>query len=77
MAVIISDAVYTELCENDSQKRLLENLKSIHVESVINIPLVSKLEKYLDLGESKSIVLAIERKADFLLIDEMKGRSIA
>lgn len=31
----------------------------------------------MDLGESESIALAIETKADYLLIDEFLGRQIA
>ena len=38
---------------------------------------LSDLEFQLDLGEAESIVLALEVKADYLLIDEKKGRSIA
>ena len=38
---------------------------------------VGKFEQVLDRGEAEAITLAIELKADFLLLDEKKGRSIA
>ncbi|MCB9287674.1 MAG: DUF3368 domain-containing protein [Lewinellaceae bacterium] len=39
--------------------------------------LVSKFEQVLDRGEAEAITLAKELKADFLLLDEKKGRNIA
>ena len=42
-----------------------------------NIQLAAVLERELDRGEAEAITLAIEMKADFLLIDERDGRAIA
>jgi uncharacterized protein len=75
--IIIPKAVYEELSEIDSQKLLLDNLSWIHIETVKNQDFVHQLENELDQGESESIALAIELKADFLIIDELKGRKIA
>jgi uncharacterized protein len=75
--IIIPKAVYEELCEIQSQKELIDNLNWIHIEIAQNISMVQELENDLDKGESESIALAIELNADFLIIDELKGRKIA
>lgn len=75
--IIIPKAVYEELSEIDSQKLHIDNLTWIHIETIKNQEFVHELENDLDKGESESIALAIELNADFLIIDELKGRKIA
>ena len=72
--IIIPQSVYEELCEITSQKQLLDQQDWIYVISAENTALVTSLETELDTGESVSIVLALELQADFLIIDEVKGR---
>jgi uncharacterized protein len=75
--IIIPKAVYDELCEIETQKQVIDSLKWIEIESASDIELIKKLESDLDAGESEAIALAIEFKADFLVIDELMGRKIA
>ena len=55
----------------------IQNASWIKVVKNTNHALVQILEKDLDKGESAAIALAIELKADYLLIDEKLGRQIA
>lgn len=51
--------------------------KWITVHRVKNKAQQVNLEKLLDIGESSSIALAIEKQNSILIIDEMKGRTVA
>ena len=75
--IIIPKAVYDELCKIQSQKVLIDDLNWIRIGVSQNISMIQELENELDKGESESIALAIKLNADFLIIDELKGRKIA
>jgi uncharacterized protein len=75
--IIIPKTVYEELCEIENQKQIIDALKWIEVESAADFEFIKKLESDLDAGESEAIALAIQFKADFLIIDELIGRKIA
>ena len=76
--IIISPGVYRELSRVPAQAKLLENTKDwIKVEYPRNQQFTSQLLESLDLGEAESIVLAVELKAEYLIIDEKLGRAIA
>ena len=75
--IIIPQSVYEELCEIESQKRLLDQQAWIQVMAAQDREFVETLEIELDKGESESIALAVELNADFLIIDESNGRQKA
>lgn len=76
--VLIPDSVYNELL---SSQIINENFLSINSFIKIKNPkdtgLVNNLMQHLDIGEAESIVLSIEEKPAFLIIDEAYGREIA
>ena len=78
--VDISLAVYNEIACRDAAKQVLDASIASHFIDVKTINthdhLLSSLMLQLDLGESESIILAIESKKT-LIIDEKKGRNIA
>jgi hypothetical protein len=55
----------------------VKNATWVHVKSVSNQPLVDALRLDLDWGESEAIALALELKADLVLLDEQTGRYAA
>jgi predicted nucleic acid-binding protein len=70
--ILIPEAVRDELLKNHS------SLPSyLHFEQVRNLAEVKRLLVEIDPGEAEAIVLAKERHADILLIDELKGRRVA
>ena len=77
--VIIPQAVANELNnvnDEDMKIKQLLSLEWIQVQQIIDLQLVNRLrnENNLDLGEAQAITLALELKADDLLIDERLGR---
>lgn len=77
--VIIPQAVANELNnvnDEDMEIKQLLSLEWIQIEQITNSELVNRLrnENNLDLGEAEAITLALELKADDLLIDERLGR---
>lgn len=78
--VIIPQAVYDEMASvSDSVPGKLEvqTLSWIDSQPVADITRSLELQTQLDIGEAEAIILALELKADLLLIDERKGRKVA
>lgn len=55
----------------------LLNLAWIETAAITNRPLLAAIQPQLDAGEAEAVVLAVETKADLLLMDERRGRRIA
>lgn len=72
--IIIPEAVFRELGEMPAQFEAIISQDWVSVYKVTDTELVSKLKMYLDDGESEAIALALEIGADFLVMDEWKGR---
>lgn len=80
--VCIPDAVRTELdgIPNSAAKAAIEQATQtgwLRPRPVGNARLAAILANDLDLGEAEAMVLAVEIKADLLLIDEKEGRALA
>ena len=78
--IIIPTAVYNEIVFTGQGKpgsKELDKISWIENRQVKDTNIVKALSNELDKGEAESIVLAIECKADLLLIDEKIGRKIA
>ncbi|MFK7923840.1 MAG: DUF3368 domain-containing protein [Bacteroidia bacterium] len=78
--IIIPEAVFKEITHGDKPLPGATEIVEadwLSVASPIDDNLILSLLDEIDLGEAEAIVLAIERKADFLLIDERRGRSVA
>ena len=75
--IYISPAVQRELYLYGDHSEQIEKLDWVEIKYPKNQKLVQQLLKDLDLGESESIVLAIEENANYLIIDEYLGRKIA
>ena len=75
--IIIPRTVYDELVVLDVQKELLDSTDWIEIQEIKNYELYFEIAELVDKGEAEAMVLALETKADFLLIDEQKGRLLA
>ncbi len=70
--VVIPRAVHLELLRSHSHLPLW-----LRVEGVRNTAQVARMRQVVDEGEAEAIELAKELQADWLLMDERKGRRIA
>lgn len=78
--IIIPQKVYDELLvlrKFGYDISEIQNAIWLKIENPSNSSLLQDLLKNLDEGEAYAIALAIERKADLLIIDEIKGRLAA
>jgi predicted nucleic acid-binding protein len=78
--VLIPSAVFEELTASKQDLPPAIDLVSepwLIVASAKDGARVQKLRGHLDPGEAEAIVLALERRADLLLVDERRGRRIA
>lgn len=80
--VLIPKAVYRELTENkkiSNEAEVIKTLDFLHTITVKNVKSVNVLRSVtgLDEGESEALIMYDEQKADLLLMDEHKGRSVA
>ncbi|MEH1787142.1 DUF3368 domain-containing protein [Nostoc sp.] len=78
--VIIPEAVYRELTDPNfpvAGATEVQTFDWIQVRQVSNQTIVAALANELDKGEAEAIALAVEIKADQLLIDERRGRLVA
>ena len=78
-SVFISPSVNLEMKASPAFPRFEEMLKSgmISIKEISDFSLYQRLNEIIDEGEAEAIVLAKELNADFLLIDERLGNTIA
>jgi hypothetical protein len=80
--ILIPNAVLEELKvdeERPGSQVIREAISSglIQIQEVNNKPLAQLLKQTLDRGEAEAIALAIELRADWMLLDEREGRKVA
>ncbi len=78
--IVIPATVLNEIINvgnTDASARVVPTLSWIKVQSAIDQEFVNTLRAELDPGEAEAIALAVELKADRLLIDERLGRAAA
>ncbi len=76
-SIIVPKKVYDELCTIPKQKLILEVENWIICQTIQNITIYEQVITDLDEGEAEAITLAHNLSADYLIIDERKGRQIA
>lgn len=78
--VIVPQEVWDELTIEGKDKLGTDDILQadwICFESVVNRSLFVSLNIELDIGESAAIALAVEQKADLILLDETEARNVA
>jgi uncharacterized protein len=78
--VLIPEAVYQELTDPNfpvAGATEVQTFDWIQTRAVSDRTLVEALSNELDIGKAEAIVLAVEIKADQVLIDERRGRLVA
>ena len=78
--IVIPNAVYRELTDPIfpvAGATEVKTLQWIQTRSVSDRTIIEALSNELDLGEAEAIALALELKADRVLIDERRGRLVA
>ncbi len=76
--IFVPNAVYEEV--TSINKPFAGKLKLFLTDKVLfvqNKYIVLALNEKIDIGESEAIALALEKKADFILIDDLKARKTA
>lgn len=81
--VIIPQAVYHEMVGVDRivpgavEVQQLSWIQTVRVVNSGQVAQIQQQHNNIDLGEAEAITLSIELKADLLLMDERRGRSVA
>ncbi|WP_008310583.1 DUF3368 domain-containing protein [Leptolyngbya sp. PCC 6406] len=78
--VLIPEAVYQELTDPNfpvAGATEVQTFSWIQTRAISDRTLVEALSNELDIGEAEAIALAVEMKADQVLIDERRGRLVA
>jgi predicted nucleic acid-binding protein len=79
-SIVIPRSVYDEIAVQGKTlpgSREIKNSKYFKILKAKDKTLLNSLENLLDKGEAEAIVLAIEIKADLILMDETRGRKIS
>ncbi len=78
--IVIPTAVFNEVAgpgNHEPGSKEIKEASWVKVLSVSTQPLLPQLLHDLDRGEAEAIVLALDIKADYVLMDEILGRKIA
>jgi predicted nucleic acid-binding protein len=78
--IFVPEEVWMESVENSGgaqDAKEIENAEWIHPVPIVDADLKKALRLTIDEGEAAAIVLALEQKADIILMDDYDGRAMA
>jgi predicted nucleic acid-binding protein len=78
--IFVPEEVWMESVENSGgaqDAKEIENADWIHPKPIMDADLKKALRLTIDEGEAAAIVLALEQKADIILMDDYDGRAMA